>query len=80
MAIPTEVVVYVDVPINVRVDEGGGERAAGNSGGRIRVTSVANSRADAEAQLDEFAKEVRKASHPETPVPVAGKRAPVQAA
>jgi hypothetical protein len=56
-----EVQVHVDVPANVRVDEGGGERAAGVSGGRLRITSVATSTKDAEAQIKEFADNVQKA-------------------
>ena len=77
MGVPTEVVVYVDVPANVRVDEGGGERAAGVSGGRIKITSVAESREDAEMQIVDFAEAVDQAAHPPTPVPLTGARAPV---
>jgi hypothetical protein len=77
MAIPTEVTVYVDVPANGRVDEGGGERAAGNSGGRIRVTAVATSRDEAQALIEELGQNVEQSIH--EPEPVAY-RAPVQAA
>lgn len=77
MSIPTEVVVYADVPANVRVDEGGGERAAGHSGGRIRITAVADSRVDAQTLISEFAQNVEDSILEPTPV---AQRAPVQAA